>query len=834
VLLPLPLAILAYGHASALPTKESLTLWSAVLATAVWLILRSNTRRMPISPIDLPVLILWLIAGIHVLAQPNIWPESLRSFILLTTALAYAKVLSAALASRRMRSLSLRLIVFCLGITAGIALLMDQGIHFWVFQPVEIATETGRHTVASTIGHNASVASILMAGFFLGLAVLSESTRRWVHVLLLAYLLVVLYVLVAARTVAIWLTAPFLVSLFTITLLYRYRHAASYRNYRRYAAIALFVFIMGALLWTGFLTLQSSSPEGSPISRLSRLEPEVLLRGTRLRLWRIGLGMIRENPWGVGLAGFKSFYAEYQGRYFENYPGSSLVPTALRPGRAHNEYLQVLIELGWPGAIVMLWLLFSFFRWILSIVAQPERSITPVCIVFAMLVPVLHNLVAFEFHVVSSAFLFIFGYAWLSGASSRKVSLCPVVNNWKRIRFWAPAVLLFALPFQMLAARYYQAEELFLRAHQARKTGYLFAQKGNRDRHRFYYLQAAEDFLRAARLAPHRGDFLYYAGWCQLESGRLLASAGLENKAEEHLRLSVKLFNQAETQYQQEVLYRYRAEAYTLLGQIAAARDQKDLKKELFSQAEKDLKKALWIQPRSEKSFDALGRFYLSTGRPQEAVNVWKEGEKRLPGQVDRLVSSQARKFLGNKRWKQAWHMAQYAIQADPDSKSAYNIAIRSALALGEEKQDVIYRQCLERAERDPEFRKSNWIYFALKDMEAGRFEKVEKKVNQVLAERPRNVPAMLVKSSLFEKTGREDLIFPVLEKRLALIKNINRSNWKLFKRMAWLKYRHDGLDEALEFLQKILSQERFSSSPEFQQVVLELRESIRQKDSST
>ena len=119
-----------------------------------------------------------------------------------------AKILAAVLTDPRWRALVLRLAVSAIALVALIALMMDRGIYFWVFHPVDLSTENARHTIASTIGHNGSVASLMMAGVFYALALLKMSRRKGEQYFACGCVVLFLYIIIASRTVAVWLILP--------------------------------------------------------------------------------------------------------------------------------------------------------------------------------------------------------------------------------------------------------------------------------------------------------------------------------------------------------------------------------------------------------------------------------------------------------------------------------------------------------------------------------------------------------------------------------------------------------------------------------------------------
>lgn len=65
--------------------------------------------------------------------------------------------------------------------------------------------------------------------------------------------------------------------------------------------------------------------------------------GSRADIWRDTLSMIKDHPLGVGLQNFATVFPIY----------NSLGPPGIKYTHAHNDYLQLLAEAGWPGFVAL-------------------------------------------------------------------------------------------------------------------------------------------------------------------------------------------------------------------------------------------------------------------------------------------------------------------------------------------------------------------------------------------------------------------------------------------------------------------------------------------------
>lgn len=124
---------------------------------------------------------------------------------------------------------------------------------------------------------------------------------------------------------------------------------AGSRQKSRKTAMAIGVFLVttfGLLAWLGGGELASRIES---IHRETRTE---LSGGTRMDLTRDGLKMFRTRPiLGFGLGTFPDVYPRYRSFY-----------TTFFVNAAHNDYVQLLVEMGALGFATMLWLLLSVYR----------------------------------------------------------------------------------------------------------------------------------------------------------------------------------------------------------------------------------------------------------------------------------------------------------------------------------------------------------------------------------------------------------------------------------------------------------------------------------------
>jgi tetratricopeptide (TPR) repeat protein len=435
----------------------------------------------------------------------------------------------------------------------------------------------------------------MLAGMFHALALRAAAQGKTQRILLSLLILLFLYIIVAARTVAVWLALPVLLGLLVLGLWrlegIRRKQWVLFAWGKRTVALIL----AGILLLGVLATWMAPDRVSTPLARLERLRPEVLGQGTRLRLWSIGLETLAPIP-GGGISGFKLDYPNRR-LYFERIPAPAS-PDLARPAWMHNEYLQAAVELGWPGALVLLWLALSALKWAAGLLksARGDEVLARLCILLAMLGVLLHNLVSFEFHIISSAVVFLFGYAWLAsqGAVSSSTQGTAATPS---ARWAAAAIIPLAVGVPTFAVREYQAEELFRRGHELRKAGFQSGRVEGPEAALAAYREAAKKLGEAFALAPYRGEFAYYAGWCHLETGRLEGSERQWVDASASLEEALRFYDGAAPTAPGPVLERDRAEAHLMLANLFQEKEERERAVRHFKRAEESLQKAAFDDP---------------------------------------------------------------------------------------------------------------------------------------------------------------------------------------------------------------------------------------------
>jgi O-antigen ligase len=281
--------------------------------------------------------------------------------------------------------------------------------------------EYNRNIFGSLIGHNTGVASICVGPFFFALGSVFLA-RRWTQrILFSCYVLVSAYFFLITQSRAIWVFLVVLTPLFLLGLRPVIGAPIRLRHFLIGLLIALILISTQAISFRwNFLNIQHRDY----LARIRSLTPQVLVKGTRLRIIAVSLPLVAQRPvFGHGLASFPVLYPPAQADYFAKYPDSLLQPVISQTDVAHNDYLQLVVETGIVGLGLALLTLCLFLRRSLirfRKLQSREEKLRRYCAFFAILSLCLHGLVDFPFHIAPLALFFWFYVTMLYGASGEE------------------------------------------------------------------------------------------------------------------------------------------------------------------------------------------------------------------------------------------------------------------------------------------------------------------------------------------------------------------------------------------------------------------------------
>jgi O-antigen ligase len=278
-----------------------------------------------------------------------------------------------------------------------------------------------------------------------------------------------------------------------------------FQNWKKHLKKSALLF---AALALGLVVSQvnfSPSPEGSTVKRFTVSEASQASFNSRFLFWGVALEAFKQNPFaGVGADNFISAYRQARENYSSLDAENKLleINEDVLAERPHNEYLQILSELGIVGAIIFAWLLggivYAFFS-----LRRNRASLLSIA-AFAGIVAFLISSLAssYSFRVPANGLCFLFLLAII--AKNFKFQISNFKLESKNLK---PIFVAFGLVicFAMLAFSAVRGASLM----------YLkFAVNSSEE------VQAEQYYRKAIALDDEDGSFKYYYGLMLFNRGR--------------------------------------------------------------------------------------------------------------------------------------------------------------------------------------------------------------------------------------------------------------------------------------------------------------------------
>jgi O-antigen ligase/tetratricopeptide (TPR) repeat protein len=277
-----------------------------------------------------------------------------------------------------------------------------------------------RNRMSSLVGHSTGMASFLMPALLLSVALGLPRWRKLSHPA--ALLFAVFWFLMALTITMSQSRAVLLILLLLIPiLLWRLHMSVGLSPSRMGWAVSiggvLLVVLLQVLPWSHNPFYDHSSPLAR---RVNDLSIERLTAETRLRILTCSIPLFLDaTVQGHGFGSFQYVYPRAQGEYFQKNAGTVLVPTGKRTMRAHNEYLQILLETGLAGLLLALGGLLLVLRrgWITySRTLRPDDIPIQLGVLVAVAAILIHAAVDFPLRVPPIAVTLVWLLAvWYAG-----------------------------------------------------------------------------------------------------------------------------------------------------------------------------------------------------------------------------------------------------------------------------------------------------------------------------------------------------------------------------------------------------------------------------------
>lgn len=373
------------------------------------------------------------------------------------------------------------------------------------------------------------LAHLLVPGIVLSLLV----QDRWVRLGLLVILILMTAALVAANSAGAWLAALFAAIFFLLGVLI-FRLGAVLRA-RRAWAIAV-VLLLGVTVW-----LQAPpGPLNALVGRAATLAPSEgpIEKAVQFfqRLWEKNSGIARSWNWwiayemlkahpfvGVGLGDYKVEFLEYKARFKETPLGQRYNFYLPRAIQAHNDYVQLIAELGLIGFIALGFFVGTLLRSAHSFVRSgesAERRLWVVALVAGGVAFATDALVSFPLHLSASELNLVLLISLLYTRPLLGSAPTVTLSSKTKIAVGATAFTL-ALVVSLFVYRDWQAD--------------IYLDAGEAEMNSLHYERARIALERSVGLAIAPGKALYYLGVVYAEEGNL-------HRARDYFERSLKTY----------------------------------------------------------------------------------------------------------------------------------------------------------------------------------------------------------------------------------------------------------------------------------------------------
>jgi O-antigen ligase len=447
-------------------------------------------------------------------------------------------------------------------------------------------------SLASRYINGGHFAAFLIFPIWVGLSFMVSARKWFLRFTVFFLLLLLLWALVLTRARTVW--AAFLLGMSCFI-------AISYRTkfLKAKALLALFL----CLLLAGWILFQMGVMDDVWVRIREIWLMKFYSLNYRLNLWRGSWLAIADRPWGWGLGTFSAIFPQYavsSDRFFVNY--------------AHNEFLQVGVDLGIFGILLLLGFLLVYFRKAVSFlkdgnIAFPKKALGAAFV--SLLVGIAFSSLAdFPLRIYATSFFFA-AFVALSvsvfGSAPAKVPPVPpkeVSPRFGRYLFRIiGGILIFAAG--SLAARQLFAQMVFKKAQRLEAD--------------YAWNKAEKEYQKAIHLAPLYPG--YYEALGTLYRQRAVLSLNRKDR---------KYYRQKAIEIYEEIVRLQPYDAYSRFVLALLYEKLKDI-----NRAKNEFAKAASLEPLNPVLAIEYGYFAARNSFVEEAITAFESFNKNpFPGDV--------------------------------------------------------------------------------------------------------------------------------------------------------------------------------------------------------
>lgn len=728
--------------------KEGLMKATVVLALVVWL-LSHITRAAAPEPRRLPTLrLVWLVVAVAVITgsffwgtggfgenRHMVWLQARTCFSALA-GLAFLMMLGDLVRCRRVGERWVAALFVLTTPIVLIALLQHLGDQIlppdryqWLGliplarDPMNTDVDLSRNIIGSLIGHNNGAALVCVPGLCLAPGVWARSRRRWLRGALVLWVFLAAWVVLRSHSRSVYLALALGAAIWSLL-----RWAALPRRGQRLIGPGARRWLLAGVVL--FLALQTFP---NPLRAVEGLGPRMrrlidasdLLTDTRMRTLVCGLPAFRDRfftGWGIG--SFTWVYPPYQGRHFtspENLD-TRLAPTALLTNAAHNDWLQLAIEMGLAGLLVGVWGVALWWGRGWRFLRGGTPALLDGALVSGLLcagiIWMLQSGFDFPMRVVPTALMGVVLLALAGNAPEiwgpPRFAAAPPLTGGRRALRWVAALLVLAwcvwpprwwvgpphsmnpsamAPSLSLALRPLAGEVMADARHvlaQSHMQRYYTDASLRGTPEGFAMLAEARAQLRAALMIdPANGEIRHHLGEVLTHLGAqnpALCEAAIEEltAAMDEVRNYTSFYYIGECHHTLSVAFGEQALQAAAEGDSARAEELRQRQAEHWRQAQSAYLRALMLNPADPYSADTLAKMYLQEGAWRDAVGIVRTMRHWRPDWYrDRWVRDTVAD-LDMGRFERALQRLRVITAVEPDAPEYLAMAADAYLRLGD------------------------------------------------------------------------------------------------------------------------------------------------------
>jgi len=249
--------------------------------------------------------------------------------------------------------------------------------------------------VVSTIGQKNWISNYISMSFLLLFCFFIQETKKNIKIAFFLIIVILYITLMISQSRSCWIS---LISTLFIGIFCVYNFNLKYIFYKnkKWLIFLLITFIIVTWIFStdNFINQNNTNVYRRTVSTFDEEDHSI---NARVLIWKTSLNMIKDKPFfGHGIGYFKKKYLDYQARFLSD--NQEYVKYYINAKEAHNEYIQIAVELGIIGLLIFLFFLYKIALLFIKYLKDEKDSRDRIII--------LGSLMSFIFFLIHSLFIF--------------------------------------------------------------------------------------------------------------------------------------------------------------------------------------------------------------------------------------------------------------------------------------------------------------------------------------------------------------------------------------------------------------------------------------------